>query len=387
MLDAIRSRPEIEELATNPVMLTALAALHWNRTRLPDQRTELYQSVLEWLAQAREENRKDLREEATVRMSAVECLAMMEHLAFTMHSDPRGRQTEITLNAAARALAPRFRGLPETNGFAAAEQFLQEEETDSGILIRRGNTLRFWHLTFQEYLAAKALAVARADRRAALHGANPVPRRMAAHRTVARRRTLPTGRGTRRSVLSRDPGRVWARTPTLAERARCVGLIGSALRDLKSWGYRLTDPRYAENLDRCLAVFDAREARQVDFATRLEAADAIGQAGDPRLDHNDPAYWVRVEGGPFWMGAQKSDPKGRNYDPEAYADEAPVHQEEVRPFAHGTLPGDGSQLSPVHGSRRLQPRKSSGRRAVMGSTRSRGAGSGSCVIRTVPWWK
>ena len=62
-----------------------------------------------------------------------------------------------------------------------------------------------------------------------------------------------------------------------------------------------------------------RERRgKLDFATRLEAADAIGQAGDPRLDHNDPAYWVRVEGGPFWMGAQKADPKGRNYDPEAY---------------------------------------------------------------------
>src|ERR1019366_7419904 len=43
LLDAIRSRPEIEELATNPVMLTALAALHWNRTRLPDKRSELYQ--------------------------------------------------------------------------------------------------------------------------------------------------------------------------------------------------------------------------------------------------------------------------------------------------------------------------------------------------------
>jgi hypothetical protein len=63
LLDAIRSRPEIEELATNPVMLTALAALHWNRTRLPDQRSELYQSVLDWLAQAREEKRKDWRED------------------------------------------------------------------------------------------------------------------------------------------------------------------------------------------------------------------------------------------------------------------------------------------------------------------------------------
>jgi formylglycine-generating enzyme required for sulfatase activity len=117
-----------------------------------------------------------------------------------------------------------------------------------------------------------------------------------------------------------------------------VGLIGSALRDLKSWGYRLTDPRYQENLDRSLAIFDAREARKLDFATRLEAADAIGQAGDPRLDLNDPAYWVRVEGGQFWMGAQAADPKGRNYDPDARRNESPVHKEKVWPFAMGRYP-------------------------------------------------
>jgi formylglycine-generating enzyme required for sulfatase activity len=38
------------------------------------------------------------------------------------------------------------------------------------------------------------------------------------------------------------------------------------------------------------------------------------------------------------MGAQSSDSKGRNYDPEAYPDESPVRQEEVRPFAMGRYP-------------------------------------------------
>jgi len=35
-MDAIGSKPEIQEMARNPVMLTALAVLHWNRKRLPD---------------------------------------------------------------------------------------------------------------------------------------------------------------------------------------------------------------------------------------------------------------------------------------------------------------------------------------------------------------
>ncbi|MGA2135291.1 MAG: formylglycine-generating enzyme family protein, partial [Bryobacteraceae bacterium] len=69
--------------------------------------------------------------------------------------------------------------------------------------------------------------------------------------------------------------------------------------------------------------------------TRLEAAEALGQAGDPRLDRDT---WVRVEGGEFWMGAQKQDSKGRNYDPEVYDDESPVHRVYVSPFFIGRYP-------------------------------------------------
>lgn len=155
LMDAIGSKPEIQEMARNPVMLTALAVLHWNRKRLPDQRSELYQSVLEWLAAAREEKRTT---------PAKQCLDLMQHLAYTMHTDPKGKQAEVTRFAAARILASRFRGVPEDEQHAAAERFLEEEEIDSGILVSRGDTLRFWHLTFQEYLAAVALASRDADR-------------------------------------------------------------------------------------------------------------------------------------------------------------------------------------------------------------------------------
>src|SRR5262249_26435026 len=143
--------------AVNPVMLTALAALHWSRARLPDQRSELYDSVLDWLAKAREDQ--------PGRLAPAQCLAMMQHLAFGMHSDPKGKQVEITRYAAARILGPRFREIPEDEWPAAAEKFLKDEETDSGIVISRGNALRFWHLTFQEHLTAKALAWRDADRR------------------------------------------------------------------------------------------------------------------------------------------------------------------------------------------------------------------------------
>jgi formylglycine-generating enzyme required for sulfatase activity len=322
-------------MAVNPVMLTAIAALHWNRTRLPDQRTELYDSVLAWLSQAREEQRKELREEASGRMPAVQCLKLMEDLAYAMHKDERGKQTEITRHRAAWVLAPRFRDVADDEKAAAAERFLVEEEIDSGILVSRGDTLRFWHLTFQEYLAAKALAWRDADRWNLLFEQNKL--------------YLPDWRETvlllAGVLCKQDPVRVdellkhmlggLGANASLAERARCVGLIGRILRDLKSWKYTIADAHYRENLDRVLAIFDTCTARQLDFTTRLEAADALGQAGDPRLEQDN---WLKVEGGTFWMGAQKTDPGGRNYDKEAHDDEAPVHQVEVGTFRLARYP-------------------------------------------------
>jgi formylglycine-generating enzyme required for sulfatase activity len=115
----------------------------------------------------------------------------------------------------------------------------------------------------------------------------------------------------------------------LAARARAVGLIGRILQDLKSGNYRIADARYLENLGRMIEIFDAKAVREIEFRTRLEAAEALGQAGDPRLEEEN---WMRVDGGPFWMGAQKPD------DPDAFGDESPVHQVEVSPFFIGRYP-------------------------------------------------
>lgn len=42
--------------------------------------------------------------------------------------------------------------------------------------------------------------------------------------------------------------------------------------------------------------------------------------------------FVRVPGGRSWIGAQKSDPKGQNYDRASEPDEEPVHLVELSPF-------------------------------------------------------
>src|SRR5580658_1234314 len=141
---ALDSRPEIAEMATNPVMLTALAVLQHNDQRLPEYRVDLYASILGWLARA--------RQDLPGRHSAEKCLEYMRKLALHMQDSGGGRVVQIGQRSAADFLAGEFGGSAEAN-----EELLIGETQHSGILLAVGNDLKFWHLSFQEFLAAREL--------------------------------------------------------------------------------------------------------------------------------------------------------------------------------------------------------------------------------------
>ena len=84
---ALKAKSQIRLMARNPVMLTALAALYWNDRRLPDQRAELYESILGWLLRSRE-SRPGPAGEKTTRQR-------LSRLALAMHTHPEGRQTQV----------------------------------------------------------------------------------------------------------------------------------------------------------------------------------------------------------------------------------------------------------------------------------------------------
>ncbi len=123
--------------------------------------------------------------------------------------------------------------------------------------------------------------------------------------------------------------------PVLSERVRCAVLLGAMLADLRPFEYQPADARYKPTLDSVLGIFNATKAASIDFKARLEAAEALGQAGDPRLSAGN---WVTIEAGEFLMGTQKADPSQPNYDHQAYEDEAPVHSVWVDAFQIGRYP-------------------------------------------------
>jgi len=328
LAEALRSTLEIRRMARNPVMLTALAVVHWNEKRIPEQRADLYSSILIWLSRAREKR--------PGREPAERCLTLLEHLALGMQNQPQGRLVQISKGEAADMLAAQFRAENDAERRQRAQDFIAQEEVDSGIIVSRGSELRFWHLTFQEYLAAKAIAgLVDRDQDTLLLTGNEIylqEWREAALLVagVLRESGVPRVDRLVTEILNRLGERA-----SLAERARCVGLLGAMVRDLRPLGYEPADARYGEAVQSVLGIFDKVKSRQVEFQVRLEAAEALGQAGDPRL-HRD--NWITIPPGTFLMGAQKEDPAQPNYDPEARDDESPVHEVYLNAFKIGRYP-------------------------------------------------
>ncbi len=294
LADALRARPDIRDMTRNPVMLTALAVVHWNERRLPEQRAELYDAILKWLSRARED--KPGREKPE------RCLTLLAQLAFAMQNEAKGRRVRMPVGDAEAALSQQFGGGSPSERLAAAAEFLERETADSGIIVNRGGELQFWHLTFEEYLAAQAIAGLReGDQQRLLLDEKKIY--LAEWREVVLlfagilrvKQGAPKVDGLFSAVLEQT-------RPTLPDRARAAGLLGAIVNDLRPLDYDPSDPRYRQLMDAVLGIFDREKSQGIEFAVRLEAAEALGQAGDPRIGRNN---WVRIEGGelaPFEIG-------------------------------------------------------------------------------------
>jgi len=322
LLSALSCRPNIRRLARNTVMLTALAVVHWNEKRLPEQRADLYESILTWLARSRQDK--------PGRASAERCLAILRELALAMQRDPEGRRIQVPRHWAAEAIAGDFGDADDRFSVDRAEGFLEQEELDSGIVVRRGNELRFWHLTFQEYLAARAVA-GRGDveQRSLLLDA---PRHFFApewREVVLLFAGVLHGQGRAKvdGLVAAVLGDLYEQgEPGLASQAATAGLLGALVRDLAPFDYTPADARYRHLMDAVMGVFEAQRAGEVPVTQRIEAAEALGAAGDPRLE-DEVLRWVQIPAGEFLMGAQASDRDQPSYDPEAYEEnETPPHR-------------------------------------------------------------
>ncbi|HEV3202262.1 MAG TPA: SUMF1/EgtB/PvdO family nonheme iron enzyme, partial [Bryobacteraceae bacterium] len=320
--EALRARVEIRRMARNPVMLTALAVVHWNERRLPEQRADLYESILMWLARAREKR--------PGRESAERCLTLLQQLALAMQNHPKGRQVQVEKGWAADVLAPQF------SDRTAAIAFVEQEEVDSGIIVSRGSEVRLWHLTFQEYLAARAIAglADTAQHKLLMTRAKIYKPEWREVGLLLAGVLIRQGQAKVDGLFAAALDRLGPK-PKLVQQARCAGILGAMVRDLRPLNYQPSDSRYGAVLEAIVGIFDAEKAAAIDFRVRLDAAEALGQAGDPRLNEDN---WVTIKACAFSMAAQSADEYKLKYGPEAHKHEEAVRLVKLSAYQIGRFP-------------------------------------------------
>jgi HEAT repeat protein len=159
LLDALDASDRIQRLTGNPMLLTTLALVKRKVGKLPNRRNKLYAEavavLLNW----------NPRLYATIEED--EAIPQLEYLAYEMCKRGVQRLTEddvIELLERVREEYPNIRAIRRRD----SETFLRDLEARSSILIRSGGVWEpnvvqekpvweFRHLTFQEYLAARAV--------------------------------------------------------------------------------------------------------------------------------------------------------------------------------------------------------------------------------------
>lgn len=281
---AVLNMPRIRRMAKNPVMLTCLCVVHWNERKLPEGKADLLSAVLRWLLNAKEEKR---RQRGYSNTFAEECF---KALAWAMTNHKDGKQVRADLTWAAEQLAVPFLdelGVQQDRLRKKGILFLEAEMLDSGIVEQAGSgDIRFWHYTFQEHYTARVLAeLSDADGPDGWwHAVKPHLDDHQWDEVLDHFAGCLAWIGRRRLNLLVD--RVLGTAHgSLTFLARAVGVLGRILRILTVYDYQPPERLgWEEARDWVMDIFTLEGASRVLVEQRIAAAEALGQAGDPRTD-------------------------------------------------------------------------------------------------------
>ncbi|MBR8840761.1 MAG: tetratricopeptide repeat protein, partial [Stigonema ocellatum SAG 48.90 = DSM 106950] len=161
ILEAIKDNEGVKRLTANPLLLTILALIHRNGSRLPNRRVELYALAVKTLTEDWQLGKK-LPDAPKVILKENEVVELLAPLAYWMHEEkPSGLVTQAEVKEKlAEKLAELNDAEPESDLVQqAVEQFLRKVRETTGLFVERAPGLYgFMHLTFEEYFAARYIA-------------------------------------------------------------------------------------------------------------------------------------------------------------------------------------------------------------------------------------
>jgi len=303
LMDAVRRNPGVRKLAANPLLLTILALMKRQGMTLPERRVELYAKYVEVLVSSWNRAR-GLDRASAPDLVPGETIRTLAPLALWMHEVNPG----VGLVRRNR-LVERLRTIYTERGEAAPEEaaarFLRDVGQYTGILLERGHgEYGFIHLTFEEYLAAIALAeraqqdvkplISALESRLGDSAWQEVSLLAIDYLGLVQRR-YEAATAVVRGLLSSGAGKP----------GEAAVLAGDAVCDL--WPDGVTAEGRGKAVDRLLEIM--RDDRTVGPTVRVEAGDTLARLGDPRftahaayLPDEDLLGFIEVPAGRFKMG-------------------------------------------------------------------------------------
>jgi hypothetical protein len=162
LLAHLDERPDLCDLRPNPMLLTALCVKYDEDLRLPGDLYRLYSSVTDQVLYKRFQTESE-RDLAKLRLSAI-ALAMHVGPASHPRTTPAAEVSLDEVDDALAELARTDRTSEQTSRDASEKR--EDLLSRSGLLLARPNgRAAFYHLSFQEFLAAERLRRTTADTR------------------------------------------------------------------------------------------------------------------------------------------------------------------------------------------------------------------------------
>jgi len=158
-----RERADLRQLTGNPLLLTLMTTLHTHRSRLPDDRVDLYNESVELLLlrwnQRIGADAALLDALNVAGLKLADLREVLEELAFDVHE--RNVGAEATADIPEHELLQAFRPLLN-DSWDKAQIVVEYIEKRAGLLLGQGDKggarqFTFAHRTFQEFLAARHL--------------------------------------------------------------------------------------------------------------------------------------------------------------------------------------------------------------------------------------
>jgi hypothetical protein len=148
LIYAIDTNTRILAIAVNPMLLSLISLVHFNRQYLPRGRTVLYSQCIELLIDSWERT-KDILSIGT-KVTAIQKEAVLREIAFNFQVNGKGEESREKLERLIEDITRKL-GISMT-----AKELLEDIELRSGLLAERSiDVFGFSHLTLQEYLVAK----------------------------------------------------------------------------------------------------------------------------------------------------------------------------------------------------------------------------------------